>query len=99
MEHWPALARWQSLAYLHQVAGARTIPVEVGRHYLADGWGQRLMLLSDFIDCHISQPNGMLLQTGRAEPSSKSNQISSRRFAKCRFAVTAWFTVVICWGT
>ena len=40
---------------LCRVAGPRTVPVEVGRHYMAEGWGQRLMTLSDFIQLHIAQ--------------------------------------------
>jgi hypothetical protein len=32
-----------------QVAGRRTVPVEVGSHYLAEGWGTQLMTLGDFI--------------------------------------------------
>ncbi len=55
MAHWPAMERWRRPSYLHAVAGPRTVPVEVGRHYLADGWGQRLMPLSDFIDRHVLQ--------------------------------------------
>lgn len=38
---------------LLQVAGVRTVPVELGAHYLADGWGTRLMTLAEFIDSHI----------------------------------------------
>lgn len=60
MDHWPAMQRWQSLDYLLGVAGLRTVPVEVGRHYLADGWGQRLMPLSDFIRHHVKQQPGAL---------------------------------------
>ena len=43
------------LLCLCRVAGPRTVPVEVGRHYMAEGWGQRLMTLSDFIQLHIAQ--------------------------------------------
>lgn len=28
-------------------------PCQVGRHYLAEGWGQQLMTLSDFIATHV----------------------------------------------
>lgn len=55
LRDWPALERWQDLDYLFRVAGLRTVPVEVGRHYMAEGWGQRLMTLSDFIKLHIHQ--------------------------------------------
>ena len=50
------MRRWQDLDYLLDTAGSRTVPVEVGPHYLADGWGQQLMLLSDFILQHVSTP-------------------------------------------
>ena len=53
MSGWSALSRWQDLAYLARVAGPRTVPVEMGRHYLAQGWGQRLMLFSDFVKLHV----------------------------------------------
>ena len=62
MSHWKAMERWRRPSYLHASAGMRTVPVEVGRHYLADGWGQRLMPLSDFIDRHV-------LQHATGEPS------------------------------
>jgi hypothetical protein len=32
-----------------QVAGRRTVPVEVGSHYLAEGWGTQLMTLDAFL--------------------------------------------------
>ena len=53
MEHWPALSRWQSPGYLLGVAGQRTVPVEVGSHYLEEGWGQQLMPLAEFLARHI----------------------------------------------
>lgn len=58
MDHWQALERWRSPDYFQSLAGMRTVPVEVGRHYLAEGWGQRLMPLSDFIEHHLQQPLG-----------------------------------------
>ena len=53
MQHWPASARWQQPEYLKEVAGLRTVPVELGDHYLQDGWGQSLMPLGDFIRQHV----------------------------------------------
>ncbi|GBG93401.1 hypothetical protein CBR_g68529 [Chara braunii] len=50
MHNWPACVRWKDCEYLRSVAGARTVPIEVGKNYLADGWHQRFMTLSDFID-------------------------------------------------
>ncbi|KAK9830459.1 hypothetical protein WJX72_011885 [[Myrmecia] bisecta] len=53
MADWPALQRWADLDYLVAVAGSRTVPVELGAHYLAPAWGQQLMRLADFIHAHI----------------------------------------------
>ena len=43
------------MEYLTAMAGNRTVPVELGSHYLADDWGQKLMRLSDFISSHVLQ--------------------------------------------
>lgn len=40
VEHWPAFNRWRDPGYLLRVAGCRTVPVEVGSHYLAEEWRQ-----------------------------------------------------------
>ncbi|DBA79824.1 TPA: hypothetical protein ACH3X1_008484 [Trebouxia sp. C0004] len=55
MSSWPALSRWQDLGYLSRVAGLRTVPVELGKHYLAEGWGQKLMLFADFVKHHVQR--------------------------------------------
>lgn len=59
VDHWPALQRW-SLGYLRRVAGARTVPVEVGARYTDDSWYQRLMSLDDYITTYV-------MRRGRAE--------------------------------
>ena len=51
-DHWPAFKYW-SVGYLQQIAGHRTVPVEIGSRYTDDTWGQKLMTISDFIDDHI----------------------------------------------
>lgn len=54
---WPACTdgqhSWASLDYLRSVAGQRTVPVELGAHYMADGWSQQLMLFGEFLDRFI----------------------------------------------
>ena len=50
------MSRWQSPGYLLGVAGQRTVPVEVGAHYLEEGWGQQLMPLADFLARHVIAP-------------------------------------------
>ena len=53
MSHWPALRRWKDPEYLRRVAGCRTVPVEMGEHYLHSAWTQELMTLADFLDDHV----------------------------------------------
>jgi [histone H3]-dimethyl/trimethyl-L-lysine36 demethylase len=53
MDTWPALQNWQFINYWRQHAGPRTVPVEVGKNYLAEEWGQKLMLFSDFLDKYL----------------------------------------------
>ena len=54
MEYWPALlSRQWSLEYLRDLAGNRTVPVELGRRYTDDDWTQELMTVERFIDTFI----------------------------------------------
>ena len=50
---WPALHRWKRAEYWRAVAGPRTVPVEIGKSYMEEGWGQLLMLFSEFLDKHL----------------------------------------------
>lgn len=42
-----------SLEYIQEIAGCRTVPVEVGSRYTDEEWSQRLMTVSEFIGCYI----------------------------------------------
>lgn len=63
MEAWPALGQqdrdaggsrcWADPSYLRRVAGRRTVPVEIGGCYTAEGWRQELMTLADFMARYI----------------------------------------------
>ena len=65
----------QDLAYLTRVAGPRTVPVEMGRHYLAQGWGQHLMLFSDFVKLHVQIEAAQAdAQTNAPEPVTQVRQ-------------------------
>lgn len=54
MTHWPALNRWNDMNYLKQVAGFRTVPVEVGKNYLSQEWKQELITFSEFLERILS---------------------------------------------
>lgn len=49
IDQWPALTKWSQPTYIIQVAGERTVPIEIGSHYTNDDWAQDLVKLKDFI--------------------------------------------------
>jgi lysine-specific demethylase 8 len=51
---WPALAKWRDPAYRRAVAGARTVPVETGEHYLHETHARELLTLDAFLDEYLS---------------------------------------------
>ncbi|KAI5309494.1 hypothetical protein KEM55_003125 [Ascosphaera atra] len=57
IDHWPALSTrsWSSRRYwLEQTFdGRRLVPVEVGRSYTDEGWGQKIMPFRDFSRKHL----------------------------------------------
>uniref|UniRef100_K7FVA8 JmjC domain-containing protein 5 n=1 Tax=Pelodiscus sinensis TaxID=13735 RepID=K7FVA8_PELSI len=52
VDHWSCMKKW-SVDYLRQIAGCRTVPVEVGSRYTDEEWSQTLMTINDFIDQYI----------------------------------------------
>ncbi|KAB0351548.1 bifunctional peptidase and arginyl-hydroxylase JMJD5 [Muntiacus reevesi] len=50
--HWPCMKKW-SLEYIQEVAGCRTVPVEVGSRYTDEEWSQTLMTVSEFINKYV----------------------------------------------
>lgn len=54
LDHWPALSTrpWTSRDYWWKrtLGGRRLVPVEVGRSYTDDGWGQKIMEFREFAD-------------------------------------------------
>lgn len=59
VDHWPALSTrpWTSRDYWFKrtFGGRRLVPVEVGRSYTDEGWGQRIMEFKEFADRYISR--------------------------------------------
>lgn len=53
IEHWPALTRWKHVNYLLRVAGARTVPIELGSSYAENNWSQQLMTVQQFIHQYV----------------------------------------------
>ena len=58
VNHWPALSAtrsWSSREYWDErtFGGRRLVPVEIGRSYTDEGWGQRIMPFGDFVRKYI----------------------------------------------
>jgi hypothetical protein len=58
--HWPAFDErpWKSPSYLKEKTfnGRRLVPVELGRSYTDEGWGQAIITFSDFLDQYVLNP-------------------------------------------
>ncbi|KAH1354993.1 hypothetical protein KXV22_007442 [Aspergillus fumigatus] len=68
VDHWPALSTrpWASRDYWFDrtLGGRRLVPVEVGRSYTDEGWGQRIMEFRDFVDKFLWRGEGKTSKTG-----------------------------------
>jgi hypothetical protein len=57
LETWPARGErpWTSPVYLlsKTIGGRRLVPIETGRSYVDDGWGQKIITFKDFLDQYI----------------------------------------------
>jgi hypothetical protein len=57
IQHWPALEErpWNNPGYLLEqtLGGRRLIPVEIGKSYTDEGWGQRIITFRDFMETHM----------------------------------------------
>lgn len=75
LQYWPALEErpWNSPSYLldQTLGGRRLVPVEIGRSYTDEGWGQKIISFKDFMSQYmvpsatsdiINPPTGYLAQ-------------------------------------
>lgn len=57
LDHWPAMGErpWRSRGYLMRrtFGGRRLVPVEVGRSYTDEGWGQRIVTFGAFMEEYL----------------------------------------------
>ncbi|KAF3491250.1 jumonji domain containing 5 [Arthroderma uncinatum] len=72
IDHWPARSArpWSSSSYWAErtFGGKRLVPVEVGRSYTDDGWGQRIIPFADFAKDYIWRA------AGQSDTSSTTEQ-------------------------
>ncbi|XP_030762619.1 bifunctional peptidase and arginyl-hydroxylase JMJD5 [Sitophilus oryzae] len=57
IKHWSALKKWSNIQYFLNLAGARTVPIEIGSHYTDKNWSQKLMTIKEFIENYLLSEN------------------------------------------
>lgn len=72
LSHWPALDErpWRSPVYLlsKTLNGRRLVPVEMGRSYTDEGWGQSIITFKEFLDRYmLRQPLRNVDETDRKD--------------------------------
>jgi hypothetical protein len=55
LDHWPAIEKWTSIPFWLEatLGGRRLVPVEVGRCYTDDDWGQKIITFREFLADYI----------------------------------------------
>lgn len=87
LSHWPALERWKRTSYwLDQTLdGTRLVPIEIGRSYTDEDWGQKIVPFGTFLKDYIlreTQANGgpeQDIKTGYLAQHDLLNQIPALR--------------------
>ncbi|KAH8730785.1 jumonji domain-containing 5 [Phaeosphaeriaceae sp. PMI808] len=90
IEHWPALDErpWSCPEYLLEqtLGGRRLVPVEIGKSYTDESWGQKIITFASFMDTYMLNSHGSatkgisgLNQTGYLAQHDLFAQIPSLR--------------------
>ncbi|KAJ5131371.1 uncharacterized protein N7515_007410 [Penicillium bovifimosum] len=77
ISHWPATSTrpWASRDYWWKrtFGGRRLVPIELGRSYTDEDWGQKIIPFKDFVDRHLWQ--GKLAPTGMPTKQAQANDL------------------------
>lgn len=77
VDHWPARREhpWDKPSYLlsRALGGRRLVPVEIGRSYVDEGWGQTIVKFGDFLDEYIGLPEATF-GNGTPRPPQQSEK-------------------------
>jgi lysine-specific demethylase 8 len=83
LNHWPARNDhpWKSPSYLlsKTIGGRRLVPIELGRSYVDEGWGQKIITFKEFMGHYILDPESSALATGYLAQHDLFAQIPSLR--------------------
>ncbi|CCC08221.1 unnamed protein product [Sordaria macrospora k-hell] len=80
VDHWPALTthHWNKPAYLlsRTLSGRRLVPVEIGRSYVDEGWGQKIISFGEFLSKYIDASIPFTLPSSNVSPFLSSSSSS-----------------------
>lgn len=83
LDHWPARKErpWNSPSYLlsKTIGGRRLVPIELGRSYVDEGWGQKIITFKEFVDQYILLDPGQDSSTGYLAQHNLFTQVPSLR--------------------
>lgn len=57
VNHWPAFQKWKDMDYLTNLAGFRTVPIELGSKYDSENWSQGLFKFEEFLRLYFVEPH------------------------------------------
>lgn len=81
IEHWPAREErpWNNPEYLMEqtLGGRRLVPVEIGRSYTDDAWGQQIITFKEFMETYMLEPpsKNNHSQIQRSQENEEKNEI------------------------
>jgi hypothetical protein len=71
LEHWPALDErpWSKPSYLldQTLGGRRLVPVEVGKSYTDEGWGQKIITFKEFMETYMLEQDPKTARHGQVQ--------------------------------
>lgn len=78
-DDWPARTTrpWCKPSYLlfHTFGGRRLVPVEIGRSYVDDGWGQQLITFREFMSSYLT-PSSPSISSATSSSSPPKNDLA-----------------------
>ncbi|KAF2812681.1 Clavaminate synthase-like protein [Mytilinidion resinicola] len=81
LEEWPAMRKrpWSDPRYLlgRTLGGRRLVPVEVGRSYVDEGWGQRIITFKEFMETYMlhTQPPAPIAVEGEKLEEEEGDEV------------------------
>jgi hypothetical protein len=84
IEHWPARTdrSWNNQSYLmaKTIGGRRLVPVEIGRSYVDEDWGQKIIPFKEFMEKYmLADPKSLDTKTGYLAQHDLFKQIPNLR--------------------